>query len=100
MSSSRFGTWTVGRPFPATKGLALHDGSSDGAVNISITDLNSLNPVGNFFCVQGMKAPGKTEVGLIRNRKRVLKIAGFNHAQDGSKAFGTEKPAPPDSLRG
>lgn len=53
-----FGTGADGGSLPSAEGLAVDDGSGDGAVDVGVADFDGFAPLRNFFGVERMNASG------------------------------------------
>jgi len=80
-----FGARSDGGIFPPTEGLAAHDRSGDGAVDVGIADLDGCAPLGDFLGVEGVDAAGETEIGGILDANGFIEAFDPDEGEDRAK---------------
>ena len=92
VGASGFGTGADGGLFPAAEGLALDDGSGDGAVDVGVSGLDFVFPEGEFGGVEGVNAAGEGEGGGVLDGDGFVEGVEGDDGEDGAEEFGGVNP--------
>src|SRR5699024_9589746 len=80
--AARLRTGADGGALPAAEGLAADDSAGDAALDVGVTHLDALAPVGGLVAVDGVYAAGQREASGVLPLYGLVQVLGVHDARD------------------